>query len=74
MKRIIETKNGIIGGADMQTIVKILPQLKDSFKQRKNYLEYYFDATAIEISLEEIDELSFYFSLRMSYFYLVIDI
>ncbi len=58
MKRKIRLSSGIIGGTDMLSLVEILPQLKDSFRQRKEFFEYYFDETEVTLSLEDIDKLS----------------
>jgi len=58
MKRKIEFNQGIIGGDEADSLIDILPQLKNSFTQRKQYYEYYFTPTEVELSLEDIDELS----------------
>lgn len=58
MKRIVEINNGVVYGTDKESIVSILPQLEKSFKQRKEFFEYYFDETEIEITLEQLDALS----------------
>ena len=58
MKRKIRLSSGIIAGSDMLSLVEILPQLKDSFRQRKEFFEYYFDETEVTLSLEDIDKLS----------------
>jgi len=58
MKRIIVINEGVIMGEYKKSIVDILPQLETSFIQRKQYFEYYFDETQIEITLEQLDQLS----------------
>jgi hypothetical protein len=58
MKRILRFKDGVIYGTIKDEVVKILPQLESSFVQRKNFYEYYFNDTEIEISLEQLDKLS----------------
>jgi len=65
MKRIIEISEGVIMGQDKLSIVEILPQLETSFRQRKQYFEYYFDGTGIDITLEQIDSLSNIFRIRI---------
>lgn len=67
MKRKIRLSSGIIGGADMLSLVEILPQLKDSFRQRKEFFEYYFDETEVTLSLEDIDKLSSEFYIEVGY-------
>lgn len=67
MKRIIEFKDGIIGGNIMIDIVDILPQLKSSFTQRKSYFEYYFEPTELEITLEQLDKLSDEFRIQIDF-------
>lgn len=58
MKRIIVINEGVIMGEYKKSIVEILPQLETSFRQRKQYFEYYFDETQIEITLDQLDQLS----------------
>lgn len=67
MKRNIRFRDGIIGGVDKVGIVEILPQLKDSFTQRKTYFEYYFEDTVVELTLEQLDTLSTEFRIIMDY-------
>jgi hypothetical protein len=50
--------NNIVGGNDKETIESILPELAGSFKQRKQFFEYYFESTMVDFSLENLDELS----------------
>jgi len=50
--------NNIVGGNEKETIESILPKLAGSFKQRKQFFEYYFESVTIEFSLEDLDELS----------------
>ena len=67
MKRNIRFRDGIISGIDKVGIVEILPQLKDSFTQRKTYFEYYFEDTVVELTLEQLDTLSTEFRITMDY-------
>ena len=67
MKRLINLKNGVIYGTDKESIVSILPQLEKSFRQRKEFFEYYFDETEIEITLAQLDNLSHEFTIEISY-------
>jgi hypothetical protein len=65
MKRIIRMNDGVIMGEDKKSIVEILPQLETSFRQRKQYFEYYFDETEIEITLDQLDQLSGKFRIEI---------
>lgn len=67
MKRKIRLSSGIISGPDMLSLVEILPQLKDSFRQRKEFFEYYFDETEVTLSLGDIDKLSSEFYIEVGY-------
>ena len=58
MKRTIEINDGVIAGWDMENIVNIIPQLKDSFRQRKSFNEYYFDETEVDVNMEQLEALS----------------
>ena len=73
MKRTIRFTDGIIGGVEKEMIVDILPQLEGSFRQRKTYFEYYFDETEIEITLEQLDELSKEFIVKICWDDITID-
>ena len=72
MKRIIKFNHGIIGGDDKEDLVEILPQLESSFRQRKRYFEYYFDAIEVELSLEDVDKISKEFTTLLNYEELII--
>lgn len=74
MKRIIRFNQGIIGGEDKDTLVDILPQLENSFRQRKQYYEYYFEQTEVELSLENVDKISSEFVVILNYEELIITV
>jgi hypothetical protein len=40
IKRLIQIKEGVIGGFEKELIERILPQLVGSFRQRKEFFEY----------------------------------
>jgi hypothetical protein len=67
MKKLIVIKEGVIGGVEKELIEKILPQLVGSFRQRKEFFEYYFDEKEIELSLEDIDNLSQEFVIKINW-------
>lgn len=52
--------NQLVDGYDKDFICSVVPrdQLKDSFRQRKQYHEYYFTETWIEICEQTLMELS----------------
>jgi hypothetical protein len=73
MERIITFKNGVIYGTTKEEVVTILPQLENSFRQRKEFFEYYFDETKINITLEQLDKLSSEFRISIDYDSITID-
>ena len=50
MKRLITIYDGVIFGDYKELIEKLLPQTIGSFRQRKEFFEYYFDEIEIELS------------------------
>lgn len=74
MKRIITFDSGIIYGADMLVVIDILPQLKDCFTQRKTYFEYYFKPIEVDLTLDNINELSDKFYIVLNYYELMIKV
>ena len=65
MKRTIEINDGVIAGWDMENIVNIIPQLKDSFRQRKSFNEYYFDETEVDVNMEQLEVLSKKYDIKI---------
>jgi hypothetical protein len=74
MVREIRIDQGIIGGFEKELIEKILPQLIGSFRQRKEFWEYYFDPKQVELSLEDLDNLSNEFQIKINFDELIINI
>ena len=72
MVKLININQGVIGGVEKELIENILPQLVGSFKQRKEFFEYYFNEKEVELSLEDIDRLSSEFEIKLTYDELVI--
>lgn len=72
MKRRIRINSGVIGGFEKELIEEILPQLSNSFRQRKEFWEYYFDETDLEFTLEDLDNLSSEFVIELSWEELII--
>ena len=59
--------NDIVGGFEKEMIENLLPKLEGSFRQRKQYFEYYFDGIEIELSLEDLENISDHFLVKLSY-------
>lgn len=74
MKRIVRFNQGIISEYDKDALVDILPQLESSFRQRKQYFEYYFDNTEVDLSLEDVDRISNNFVVILNYEELIITV
>jgi hypothetical protein len=59
MERILEFKDGIIGGEMVTDIMEILPETVSYFRQRKQYYEYYYNGNAkVNLNLEKIQRLN----------------
>jgi hypothetical protein len=58
MKRTIKINDIVVAGWDMENIVNMIPQLKDSFHQRKHFNEYYFTETEVDVNMEQLEILS----------------
>jgi hypothetical protein len=67
MKRILKYEHGIISGDDVRDILRIFPEIEDKFRQRKSYDEYYFDSVEVDVDIEQIDQLSEMFSVKISW-------
>jgi hypothetical protein len=74
MNRLIQFKEGVIGGYEKELIEKILPFMSREFKQRKEYFEYYYEEKFFDITLEELEELSSHFNITLSEFDLIINL
>lgn len=67
MIRSVCISEGVVGGVEKELIESILPQLKGSFTQRKEFFEYYFDEKEVELSLEDINDLSSEFIIKLNW-------
>lgn len=74
IKRLIQIKAGVIGGVEKELIEKLLPQLIGSFRQRKEFFEYYFDEKWILLSIEDLENISREFAIEISEFELEIKV
>jgi hypothetical protein len=66
MKRLVTIKQGVIAGFEKELIESIIPSLSDSFRQRKEFFEYYFEEKVVEFSLDDLEKLSNEFSFELS--------
>ena len=57
MKKTINLMQPVISGSVVRELIEIIPDLKDSFTQRKEYDEYYFEEKEIDISLDLLQKL-----------------
>lgn len=73
MLKIFKFKCGIVNGTDMQTVLEIIPELKDQFKQRKQFFEYYFTEKDIEVTLNQLDALAQEFTVTINWESITID-
>ena len=74
MRRLLRVNSGIIEGSDMLLLIEILPQLKNSFIQRKEFFEYYFQETWVDLTLESLEELSRGFYITLSEFEILVEL
>ena len=72
MKRVVKINQGVIGGVEKELLEDILPQLVGSFRQRKEFFEFNFDEKEVELSLDDIEALSFEFEIKLNWDELVI--
>jgi hypothetical protein len=74
MERLVIIKQGVIGGVEKELIEDIIPSLSNSFRQRKEFFEYYFEEKFVKFSLEDLENLSKEFYIKISEFELEIEI
>lgn len=74
MMRGISFNSGIIDGDDMREVLRVIPELENNFRQRKNYDEYYFDACTRTFTLDEINGLSREFIIELGFDNLIIKV
>lgn len=68
MKRLFKFKSGIVNGNDMRDVLAALPELASRFEQRKNFDEYYYESgPVIEISIQQLNDLSKELSVQINY-------
>ena len=73
MRRTVRLKNGVAYGTNKEEIVKIVPELEGSFTQRKEFFEYYFSETKVDLTIAQLDKLSREFGITIDFDDLTID-
>jgi hypothetical protein len=58
MRRVLKFNSGIISGEFVREIIDKFPITEDSFLQRKQYDEYYYNLTEVELTIELINKLT----------------
>ena len=58
MKRKIEFSDSLVDGDEMRYFLEIFPSSSDSFRQRKQYDEYYYDSFESDIDIDMIERLN----------------
>ncbi len=66
MVRELIFSNGIIEGEYKRFIVEMFPSLEANFRQRKQYDEYHYDSTDIELTLDQIEKLTNMFCTQIN--------
>jgi len=57
MKRILVI-NGLLEGSIVRELSELIPNIESSFTQRKQFDEYYFNETEIDVTLDLIQKLN----------------
>ena len=57
MKRILII-DGLLEGSIVRELSELIPNIESSFTQRKQYDEYYFNETEIDVTLDLIQKLN----------------
>ncbi len=67
MKSTLLFESGIVEGRDVRDASEVFPELKKSFTQRKNFDEYYYKETEVElISIAQLTQLEEYFDILIT--------
>lgn len=66
MKRTLTFNQGIIDGYYKFVIIELFPNLEKSFTRRKQYSEFYFEDTEVELTLYLINKLSSEFCIELN--------
>lgn len=66
MKVKIRFNQGIIAGYEVRDLLEVFPELENSFEQRKQYDEYYFEKNEVELNIDKLEQLSNKFRFEIS--------
>lgn len=66
MKVEIRFNQDIIAGYEVRDLLEIFPELENNFEQRKQYDEYYFEKSEVELDIDKLKQLSNKFGFEMS--------
>ena len=72
MIRNLNFKDGLVVGEVKDIFISIFPKLKGSFIQRKQYDEYLFNETEIELDIDKLSLISNQFTYIISKFDIII--
>lgn len=66
MKVEIRFNQDIIAGYEVRDLLEIFPELENNFEQRKQYDEYCFEKSEVELNIDKLKQLSNKFRFEMS--------
>lgn len=66
MKVEIRFNQGVIAGYEVRDLLEIFPELENNFEQRKQYDEYYFEKSEVELDIDKLEQLSNKFRFEIS--------
>jgi len=66
MKVEIRFNQGVIAGYEVRDLLEVFPELENNFEQRKQYDEYYFEKSEVELDIDKLEQLSNKFRFEMS--------
>ena len=72
MIRNLNFKDGLVVGEVKDIFISIFPKLKGSFIQRKQYDEYLFNETEIELDIDKLSLISNQFTYIINKFDIII--
>lgn len=66
MKVEIRFNQGVIAGYEVRDLLEIFPELENNFERRKQYDEYYFEKSEVELDIDKLEQLSNKFRFEIS--------
>lgn len=58
IKRLLNFNQTLINGDTVRLVLDVFPDIKNKFRQRKNFDEYYFDGAIVELNIQKISQLN----------------